>query len=45
MFCVICFDGKEDFKLIDFGMVCVLEEGKIYKVVCGILEFVGKIYD
>ena len=35
-------DGKEDLKLIDFGMARVLEPGKTYKVACGTPEFVGK---
>ena len=35
-------DGKEDLKLIDFGMARLLEEGKTYKVTCGTPEFVGK---
>lgn len=35
-------DGKEDLKLIDFGMARVLEQGKSYKVACGTPEFVGE---
>lgn len=36
-------DGKEDLKLIDFGMARVLEPGKTVKVACGTPEFVGKL--
>ena len=36
-------DGKEDLKLIDFGMARVLEKGKTVKVACGTPEFVGKL--
>ena len=42
MLCVIRPDGKEDLKLIDFGMARVLEPGKTVKVACGTPEFVGK---
>ena len=35
-------DGKEDLKLIDFGMARVLEPGKTVKVACGTPEFVGE---
>ena len=42
MLCVIRPDGKEDLKLIDFGMARVLEPGKNVKVACGTPEFVGK---
>ena len=42
MLCVIRPDGKEDLKLIDFGMARVLEKGKTYKVACGTPEFVGE---
>ena len=41
MLCVIRPDGKEDLKLIDFGMARVLEPGKTVKVACGTPEFVG----
>jgi len=40
--CVIRPDGKEDLKLIDFGMARVLEPGKTVKVACGTPEFVGE---
>ena len=39
--CVIRPDGKEDLKLIDFGMAHVLEKGKELKLACGTPEFVG----
>ena len=42
MLCVIRPDGKEDLKLIDFGMARVLEPGKTVKVACGTPEFVGE---
>ena len=43
MLCVIRPDGKEDLKLIDFGMARLLERGKTYKVACGTPEFVGEL--
>lgn len=39
--CVIRPDGKEDLKLIDFGMTHIIEKGKDLKLACGTPEFVG----
>ena len=36
-------DGKEDLKLIDFGMAKILKPGKKVTAGCGTPEFVGKI--
>lgn len=41
MLCVIRPDGKEDLKLIDFGMAHILEKGKELRLACGTPEFVG----
>lgn len=41
--CVVRPDGKEDLKLIDFGMAKILKAGKKVTAGCGTPEFVGRI--